>query len=214
MTQTANYDDNFFASGVNTRSIDSYFLANAQGLPLGEISALPGESISQAYQAIGEIYGYQHQQAFLGFESFILEPDDILDDNNTLYFSNIAPGTFNQEYSLVSQGYSGKFTINAGMQYGDNLFLGVNLNSHFFNYDRLTYLFEGNSNPGSFVTEVGFENRLRSEGSGFSFQLGAIAKLTESLRVGVTYDSPTWFTIDEDITQYLQPLLTIMDHPL
>lgn len=82
---TQNFEDDFFASGTNTRSIDSYFLANAQGLRLDEISAFEGESISDAYNDIGSAYGYINQQAFLGFESYILEPD-VDDDANTLYF--------------------------------------------------------------------------------------------------------------------------------
>ena len=201
--QTGNYDDDFFASGVNTNSIDSYFLANAQGLRLDQISRFQGESYSDAYGDIGATFGYQHQQAFLGFESFILEPDDIDDDANTVYFSNIAPGTFNQEYSYVSTGFNGKFTVNAAVQHNDNLYFGVNLNSHFINFDRSTYLFEGNSNPGSIITEVGFENNLSVIGSGFSFQVGGIAKLGEAVRLGLTYDSPIWYTINEETTQYI-----------
>ena len=73
--RTGNFDNTFFASGINNNSIDSYFLANAQGLPLEEISAFPGESYTYAYGEIGAAYGSQHQQAFLGYESFILEPD-------------------------------------------------------------------------------------------------------------------------------------------
>ena len=40
---------------------------------------------------------------------------------------------------------------------------------------RVHYLFESNSNIGSLVNEVGFENNLLTLGSGFSFQLGGIA---------------------------------------
>ncbi len=37
----------------------------------------------------------------------------------------------------------------------------------------------------------------------FSFQLGAIAKLNDWLRLGVTYDSPVWYSIKEETRQYL-----------
>jgi hypothetical protein len=200
--QTQNYNTRFFSSGISNTSIDSYFLTNAQGLRLDEISAFPDESISDAYRDIGNSFGFANQQAFLGFESFILEPDTD-DDANTLYTSNIAPGSFNQEYSYASTGYNGKFAVNLAMQYEDNLFLGINLNSHFINYERSTFLFEENSNLGSLVNEVGFENNLSTIGNGFSFQLGGIAKLSDMVRVGFTYDSPTWYTISEETTQYL-----------
>ncbi|WAC01768.1 hypothetical protein N7U66_18030 [Lacinutrix neustonica] len=69
-----NYEDKWFSNGTNTNSIDAYFLNNAQGLRLDQISALSGESTSDAYSGIGSAYGYVHQQAYLGYDSFILEP--------------------------------------------------------------------------------------------------------------------------------------------
>ena len=67
-------------------------------------------------------------------------------------------------------------------------------------------MFETNANAGSLITEVGFENNLATTGNGFSFQLGAISKLTDDLRFGITYDSPTWYTINDETTQYIEAL--------
>lgn len=200
--RTSNFDNDWFASGTNTNSIDSYFLANAQGLRLDEISAFPDETYTDAYSDIGATYGYTHQQAFLGYESYILEPENNTDDN-TVYSSNISSGNFNQEFSYAANGYNGKLGINFATQYKDNLYLGINLNTHFIDYDRSTYFFEANNNIGSLVNEVGFENNLSTIGTGFSFQLGAITKLNENFRVGLSYKSPTWYTINEETTQYL-----------
>ncbi|WP_339634590.1 outer membrane protein transport protein [Bizionia echini] len=199
----SNYDDNWLAVGTNARnSIGSYFTGYANGLRLDEISGFPGESYTQAYREIGSFYGYDNQQAFLGYESYILEPLTE-DDDNTVYSSNIAPGEYYQEYSYASRGYNGKFTFNAGTQLGENLYLGINLNSHFINYERSTFLYESNDNLGSTVNSVRFQNNLYTTGSGFSFQIGAIYKLTESLRAGMSYNSPTWFTINEESSQYV-----------
>ncbi|OUR95615.1 transporter [Flavobacteriales bacterium 34_180_T64] len=200
--KVSNFDDNWFASGTNTNSIDRYFLAYAQGLRLDEISAFPGESYTEAYAEIGSFYGFGNQQAFLGYESFILEPGDNTDEN-TVYTSNIAPGTFNQEYTYASRGYNGKFSFNAAAQYDNTFYFGLNLNSHFLNHERSTYLRESNSNTGSIVNMVGFENNIYTTGNGFSFQLGAIAKLTNEFRAGITYNSPTWFTIQEETSQFI-----------
>lgn len=197
------YDDNWRASGVSQNSVDQYFLVNAQGLPLGEISALEGESTSQAYSEIGSLFGYQNQQAFLGFDSYILEPDTY-DDNNTMYTSNIVAGNFNQVYNYSATGYNGKVSFNAAAQYTDDLYIGLNLNSHFLNYERFTSYYETNNNNNTLVDEVLFDNTLTSNGTGFSFQLGTIYKVTPELRIGFTYDSPTWMTIEEETTQYLE----------
>ena len=198
--KTANYDDQWFASGQNTNSIDNYFLAYAQGKRLDEISAFAGETLTEAYADIGAFYGFANQQAFLGYESYILEPQSDTDDN-TVYTSNIASGTFDQQYNYVARGYNGKMSFNASAQYDEKLYLGINLNAHFLNYERFTAFDESNSNAGSLVTAVGFDNSLLTNGNGFSLQLGAILKLTKELRAGLTYNSPTWFTITEETSQ-------------
>ena len=204
--QTNNNFNEFFAKNfTNSTSIDSYFLANAQGLRLDQISAFENETITDAYVDIGNTFGYPHQQAFLGYESFIIEPDSF-EDENTSYTSNVSPGTFNQTYYSISRGYNGKFTANIGAQYSEKLYLGINLNGHFVDYDNYNILEESNTNgqAGSlYITDVNFENRLSGFGGGFSFQLGAIAKLTNWLRLGVTYDSPVWYSIKEETRQYL-----------
>ena len=62
------------------------------------------------------------------------------------------------------------------------------------------------NNLGSLVNEVGFENNLKTYGSGFSFQLGGIAKLNDFIRLGVSYDSPVWYTMNDETTQYIGTL--------
>ncbi len=196
------HDNSFNAGGTSSQSIDRYFLANAQGLALNTISAYPGETLTQAYNYIGSDYGYSNQQAFLGYEGFIIEPDSY-DDNNTVYHSNIAAGSFDQSFSYVTGGYNGKLGINLAMQYGDKLYLGLNLNAHSIDYRRSTYLREFNNNEGSLINSVEFSNDLSVTGGGFSFQLGGIYKVNPTLRVGFTYDSPTWYTISEESAQSL-----------
>jgi long-subunit fatty acid transport protein len=54
---------------------------------------------------------------------------------------------------------------------------------------------------GSTISEILFENRLWTTGSGFSFNLGAIVKPIESLRIGLAYESPTWFRLTDELEQ-------------
>ena len=201
--QLQSYDNQFSAAGTTQNSIGSYFTDYANGLRLDEITALPGENISQAYSGIGSEYGSSYQQAYLGYESFILEPADDTSNDNTAYTSNIAPGDFYQKYSYASTGYNGKFSANLGFQYNKNIYFGINLNSHFLNYERSTLFYEDNTNTGSTINEVHFENTLLTTGEGFSLQLGSIVKVNDFIRLGLTYDSPTWLRLREETTQYL-----------
>jgi long-subunit fatty acid transport protein len=191
------------ATGINPNtSIGDYFLEYAEGRRLDEISALEGESLSEAYNAIGSLYGFGNQQAFLGFEGYIIDPISDTDEN-TEYVSNINGSNFNQQYSLASRGYNGKLAFNFATSYEDKIYFGVNLNAHFINYERSTFLRESNSNTTSSVRNVNFGNDLLVTGGGFSFQLGAIAKITNEFRVGLSYNSPTWYRISEETSQFL-----------
>ncbi|OZV67914.1 OmpP1/FadL family transporter [Winogradskyella aurantia] len=201
--RSANFNQDWLASGVNPNtSIGNYFLEYAQGRRLDEISAFEDETFSEAYSAIGSLYGFGNQQAFLGFEGYIIDPVNDTDEN-TQYTSNINGVDFNQQYSLASRGYNGKLAFNFATSYEDKIYFGINLNAHFINYERSTFLRESNSNETSSVRNVNFGNDLLVTGGGFSFQLGAIAKITNEFRVGLSYNSPTWYRISEETSQFL-----------
>tara|TARA_R110002033_G_scaffold29812_5_gene66538 strand:+ start:2731 stop:4257 length:1527 start_codon:yes stop_codon:yes gene_type:complete len=205
--RSADFDDEWVANGTNTNSIDSYFLtyANNSDIQFSTLKLFPGENIEDAYADIGSLQnGYSIQQAFLGYWSGILDPENLDDDTNdyeTNYISNVASGNFNQNYLYASNGYNGKLAFNFAADYDDKLFFGINLNSHFINYEKFTRLRETNTNSGSVVNNIGFENLLLTTGSGFSFQLGTIAKITNDFRVGLSYNSPTWYRISDELTQ-------------
>tara|TARA_R110002072_G_scaffold302780_1_gene488670 strand:+ start:14864 stop:16375 length:1512 start_codon:yes stop_codon:yes gene_type:complete len=199
---TQNFDDDVFAAGTGNLSIGSFFTQQAQGIPLDLLQLRSGETISQLYNFLGETEGVTAQNAFLGYQAFIFDP--VSDDPaNTAYVGNFSSGNFNQQYSYLTRGYTGKYTANFATQYGDHWFFGVNLNSHAIDYDRSTFLFETNNNPLASVDQIGFENNLSVLGAGFSAQIGAIAKF-EDVRIGLSFDTPTWFEISEETSQYLE----------
>ncbi|UJH89692.1 outer membrane protein transport protein [Antarcticibacterium sp. 1MA-6-2] len=209
-SQTQNFNDNFIAKGTGTSSIDNYFLGYADGIPLELLETVENETVGDLYSYLGENEGFGAQQAFLGYQGYILNPNSN-DPANTQYTSTIAPGSFNQNYSYLATGLNGKFSFNFASEFNNFLYLGANLNAHFLNYDRITNLFETNTNAGSETNEVVFSNNLSTAGNGFSLQVGTIAKVSENFRVGVSYETPTWFTISEKTTQRLETYSTELD---
>ncbi|APG61249.1 OmpP1/FadL family transporter [Christiangramia salexigens] len=199
----ANYNESYTARGTSVNSIDRYFLNYADGVELDLLQLRNNESISDLYSFLGENEGFGLQQAFLGYQGFVIEAEED-DPNNIDYFSLIQPGSFNQRYNYAATGLNGKLSFNLSTQYKDFLYLGVNLNSHFINYENATEFRETNNNSGSATTEVIFGNSLNTNGDGFSFQIGGIARINEDIRVGLTYDSPVWYDVREETTQYLQ----------
>lgn len=205
-----NFDDRFVAEGNTALGIDNYFLNFAQGQALGPLRVQQGEFIEDAYLDIGSGLGFGAQQAFLGFQAGIIEPT-VDDDNNTSYFSNAEYNSVNQEYRQSTSGYNSKFTVNFAGQYQENLYLGASLNFHNILYDRVTLMDETGYDQDSPVQFTTFDNLLHTEGYGFSFSLGAIAKLNESVRVGGSYQSPTWYELTDDTSQRINSSLAVSD---
>ncbi|MFI0490148.1 OmpP1/FadL family transporter [Flavobacterium sp.] len=191
------FNNSVFSAGTNpTNSVDNYFLSYANGVPLNDIQ-------NSTYGQLG----HGAQQAFLGYQAYIINPVDATNMNNTQYVSNVpAGGNYYQENNVISTGNNGKLSFNAATSYKDKLFIGINLNSHFTDFRQSSSFYEENSNPLTAdytVTNLHFNNELYTHGTGFSFQLGAIAKVTNEIRLGLAYQSPTWYNMSDELTQNL-----------
>lgn len=206
-----NFNNDIIISGNSPQGIDNYFLTAAQGVPFGSILIQDGEFIEDAYLNIGSSLGFIDQQAFLGYYGGVIDPVDPSDDNNTAYVSNAQYSSVNQDYLLSTNGFNSKFSLAMGSQYQDNLYLGAALNFHTVIYEEYREFSERGYDPSSPIQFVNFDNFLRTEGTGFSFSLGAIAKLNENIRVGGSYQSPTWYRLTDDTSQRINSDLADSD---
>jgi hypothetical protein len=190
------FDNSMFSAGTSPiNSVANYFLSYANGVPLDLLQNGNYASLDNGAQ-----------QAFLGYQGYIINPVNN-SPNNSLYTSNVrSGGNYYQENSVYSDGYNGKLIFNSGFQYKDFLYFGLNLNSHFTDYVHNTNFYEFNNNPLDLNYEVkslNFSNSLHTFGSGFSYQVGAIAKLTNEIRMGFAYESPTWYNLQDEFSQRL-----------
>ena len=196
-----NLSNSLFSSGKNSNnSIDQYFLwyANLK-------SEKNNNSLGVLENSNYENLNYIEQQAFLGYNGYVINSTDPSDLNNDNYITNVPKGNgFNHENYVETTGYNGKLNFNVATQYKDKLYLGLNLNSHFTDLRQSSRFYENNSNSSdSGVRSIRFDNDLYTYGSGFSFQLGAIAKITNEFRAGLTYQSPTWYRLFDELQQAL-----------
>lgn len=201
--QIANYNDSFIARGDNNQSIDDFFVNSANGLPLDFLIPRQNESIADLYNFLGETEGTAAQNAFLGYQSFIfdaLNPDDF---DNDEYVSNVTANNLRQNYFISERGYNGKFAVNTSVEIKKRFYFGLNLNAHYMEYNRETTFIEDNSNPNSEINRIDFRNRLTTRSSAFSFQLGAIAKITPQFRAALSYQSPTWYRVTDETSQFI-----------
>jgi len=201
-----NFDNIIFSSGTNpNNSIGEYFLyyANRNGGESIFNIYQPRVTITDLYDYLGSQYGFGTQQAFLGYEAYIIEKaGDYDDSSNRTYVSLVPSGSYYQENYTKTNGYNGKLSFNASGQFKDKFYFGVNINTRFIDYTQKTSFYESNSNNIlSGVQRVQFDNELTTYGNGISIQLGAIAKLNKQVRVGLAYESPTWYEISDRLSQ-------------
>lgn len=209
--ETQSFDQEYFISGQSNTSIDSYFLSHANGLAFQDIQALSGEYLEDAYLDIGANYGYSYQQAFLGYYGGVINPVDDTDPLNIMYVGNGDYSTVHQDYFYSSSGSNSKFNFNLSTQYKDVLYLGLSLNGHFIDVQRDSRIEESGYDAASALEYVVFDNYLRTSGGGFSMQLGAIGKLGKVVRLGASFQSPTWYVLTDELSQRINSNLADID---
>ncbi|PZR22253.1 MAG: transporter [Flavobacterium psychrophilum] len=185
-----------FSRGINpTNSVDQYFLRYANGV--GNEGAISLNTLNNAYF---EDLSYNDQQAYLGYNAYAFNPTSA---QGAPYESNIPQtGNYYQENYTATSGFNGKVAFNFAAQLKERLYLGINLNAHFTDYIENTTFYENPNNPSpSGMQELQFDNQRYTYGGGFSFNLGAIYKITDALRAGVAYESPTWMTLRNEVSQ-------------
>lgn len=187
-----NFNNYSVSNGTNPyNSMDQYFL---------QMSNFTGDIRNYYYDELG----FTQQQTWLGYNSYVLEYDEL----NQNYYTNVPTGgNYYHVNQIETRGYNGKFTANASTSFKDILYLGMNLNFHFTDYTRQSSLTEYNNNlvysDGFSATRAEFNNQLYTYGAGFSMNLGAIVKPTKDLRLGLSYETPTWYRLNDELSQYM-----------
>lgn len=198
-----NFKNNIHAGFVNSQnSIEDYFLDYAQGINVKNIGVLDNETITSAYIDIGKTrnLGYGAQQAFLGYQSYLIDHNE----TGNVYTSALKHnGSVNQEVFIDSDGISGQFNLNFAAQFKDSFYVGMNFNFHDIQYREKNDFYEYQYASDSPIKEVRFYNELYTLGKGFSLQLGAIGKINDYVRLGLSYQSPTWYSLEDEISQYV-----------
>ena len=211
---TNNLKNRLFSAGTNpNNSIDQYFLFYANrdgGISSINLELQNGETDTELYDYLGLNEGFGAQQAFLGYfgQGYVInKASDYNEATNRNYVSLVPEGgNYFQENEITSTGYNGKLSFNAAISYQDKLYLGINLNAHFTDYRQLSSFYEDNNAPLTSeytVSRLRFENELYTYGNGVSFQLGAIVKATKEIRLGLAYESPTYYNLNDELSQRL-----------
>ena len=208
--KTNNFRNRLNFSGETNNSISDFFAGQANGIDSSNFFLNQNESLRDAYIGIGDEFGFSGQQGLLGFQGLLI--DNIENNPNTsLFESNVrtSNGEINplQIFDIETSGNSGKITFNAAAEFKDRFYIGTNLNFHSLNYNRRVvfdeFISENQPNTQN-ISGARFINLSETIGSGFSLDLGAIAKVSDLLRVGLSYQSPIFYQLQDSFSQQLE----------
>jgi hypothetical protein len=161
------------------------------------------------------------------YDHFLIDEADY-DTNDRFLFSsangndyvspNIEDGTIEGYESVLGSFYGslpeqterittsgGQHVMNVawGGNYKDVFYFGAGAGLHFLNYERVRryeerdfQLSDGTSDP--LINSIRIRDRLSIEGSGFSANIGLIARPLPFMTIGASYQTPTFYLINEE----------------
>ena len=191
----SDFRDEYSFGGFVNSTIGDYFVGQANGYFNGDIQRIDDETYTDAYIEIGDLSGFGRvgQEAFLGYTSYLIDPGTTDYD----YVSNSDASNTYQEIDIVQSGSKGKTSLNMSGAFTSGLHVGANLNLHWFERNKSMIFLEENN-----FASVQYEILNESvSGGGVSFGFGGIYKTDANLRVGLSYQTPTWYSVITTIDQ-------------
>lgn len=111
--------------------------------------------------------------------------------------SNAAPGT--QQAAIINRtGGQSAVDFSFGANYSNKLYVGLGLSFTDLRYNSSSAFYEDGNlvSPNTSYSSDFIQNQA-TRGTGFNAKLGVIYKPVESVRLGATFTSPTWYNIDD-----------------
>lgn len=175
-TSSADYTDT-----GNGSSIVDYFLASAQGFPVGFME----EEKKYGITTIGA----------MGYLTNLVKPFNNSNENAD-YFTPVRSAPDLRRTAYTTKGGQTEFNVAYGGNFADLLYLGASFQIHSLNYSK-EQQYEEYRNGSNDVRSIGLYENIESSGTGFSGSLGALLRPVDWLRFGVTYHLPTYMSITD-----------------
>ncbi len=144
-----------------------------------------------------------------GIPDFVDDPylnyDD--DPSNDIYYTNVD----DQRFTNYMAGTHDRFSFSFATQYKDYLYLGAAINTHHIGFSQRAIYDEYNNDGDNNTLDASVSHYLGNYGTGVNFTIGAIFKPFHSMRLGVTYQSPTWYDLSENFTEDLE--ISVSNNP-
>lgn len=152
------------------------------------------------------VYGLTPNQALEGgfFDEYAAYEAAILDPENTGILDTTAIGNYgasnNLNYDRNARGSLNEFAATFGGQYKEKFYYGISVGIPILNYGVEDEIVENGFQPNAYPYDATGYSLFRTDylsGSGFNLKLGIIARPVNWLRIGMAYETPTWYTINQ-----------------
>jgi hypothetical protein len=146
----------------------------------------------------GSVANLSDYSTGLAWDTWLLGQDDngfFIDlDNN--FFNN--GGSVFQRQRVISSGYLNEFSMAVAGNYKDRLFIGATVGIPIIKYNETTTFFEEyEKGPDDIFNSLNYNTSLAVTGTGINLKIGAILRLSDMVRVGASFHTPTLFSIEE-----------------
>ncbi len=149
----------------------------------------------------------------LAFEALLIDPISETSDNYYSAFEYLDEDSvpqwglgqegLNQSRIISENGSSGEFTLAFGGNYSNKIFFGGSLGITTLQYEKVFEHYEEVApaeNQWNYLDHYSFHDKLRTTGTGINLKVGAIFKPIHSLRLGASFHSPSFYSINEEFS--------------
>lgn len=182
-----NFHRNYSASHAyvdNDYSLSDYMSVRANGWHDYELAAK-----DEGYNPFNE--PDMDWMSVMGYNAFFIDPINGSSDHYQSMYGNTAIS--DRELIITEKGAIDQYNIAFGMNISNILMLGANIGITDINY-RYSSLYTENFEDNAYMY---LDNWLETEGTGYTFNIGAIVQPIDYLRFGVSYNSPIWYKMTD-----------------
>ncbi len=127
----------------------------------------------------------------LAWETYLLDYDDS-------FFVDMPDGQVLQRRETTHSGSLNELVFSLGANYSDRLYLGASMGIPNLRYkEESVFGEEDRDNINPVFNSLTYTHYVSTKGSGFNFKLGAIIRLTDVIRLGGAFHTPTFFELDD-----------------
>jgi len=170
-----NFYNNTYIRGINTvSSYSDYFVEYAN-----ENQLLPDE-LDSFYER-------------LAYDAWVIDTAGTVDQ-----YKSLVPVPVEQRKTIKTEGGIGEWTFSMGLNFSNVFYVGMGLGLSQLHYEQTAVHSEYNDDNFWAFRSFDFTEDVNVDGTGINFKLGLLGRITESIRIGATFNMPTYYSIKED----------------